>query len=109
LTGWALVDAFQTTMAQFAPGVPVDGAGFTGWVSAQMFARSLRDVPRTGPVTSAQVFDGLWALNGDDLGGITQPLAFTKGQNAPKVFCYFVGLVSGKKLTAPDNGVRRCA
>jgi branched-chain amino acid transport system substrate-binding protein len=109
VTGNALVDAFQTTMAQFAPGVPVDGAGFTGWVSAQMFARSLRDVPRTGPVTSAQVFDGLWALNGDDLGGITQPLAFTKGQNAPKVFCYFVGLVSGKKLTAPDNGVRRCA
>lgn len=109
VTGNALVDEFQRTMAQFAPGVPVDGAGFTGWVSAQMFARSLRDAPRTGAVTSAQVFEGLWSLNGDDLGGITLPLRFTKGQNAQKTFCYFVGQASKGKLVAPDNGVRRCA
>ncbi|HZQ77927.1 MAG TPA: ABC transporter substrate-binding protein [Acidimicrobiia bacterium] len=109
VTGNAQADAFRTTMAQFAPGVPIDSAGFTGWVSAQMFARALRDVPRAGPVTSAQVLDGLWSLGGDDLGGITQPLRFTKGQPAPKTFCYFVGQVSGGKLAAPDNGQRRCA
>ena len=109
VTGNAQAEAFKTTMAQFAPGVPIDSAGFTGWVSAQMFARSLRDAPRTEPVTPGQVLEGLWGLNGDDLGGITQPLRFTKGQNAPRVFCYFVGQVSGGKLAAPDNGVRRCA
>jgi len=108
VTGNTQADAFRTTMAQYAPGVPIDSAGFTGWVSAQMFARAVRDVPRTGTVTSAQVLEGLWSLGGDDLGGITMPLRFTKGQPAPKVFCYFVGQVSGGKLVAPDNGVRRC-
>ena len=108
VTGNAQADAFKSTMAQFAPGVPIDSAGFTGWVSAQMFGRAVRDMPRAGAVTSAQVLDGLWSLNGDDLGGITQPLRFTKGQPAPKVFCYFVGQVTGGRLAAPDNGVRRC-
>ena len=109
VTGNAQADAFKTAMAQYAPGVPIDSAGFTGWVSAQMFNRAVHDVPRSGAVTAAQVLDGLWSLNGDDLGGITQPLRFPKGQTTPKVFCYFVAQVSSGKLLAPDNGVRRCA
>ena len=109
VTGNALADEFQTTMAQFAPRRAGRWAGFTGWVSAQMFARSLRDVRPDGAVTSTQVFDGCGPSTATISAGSPSPCGFRQRSEHPKLFCYFVGQVSGGKLAAPDNGVRRCA
>jgi branched-chain amino acid transport system substrate-binding protein len=107
ITGNSSVNRYNEVMRRFAPGVPSDPSGFTGWVSAQLFAtavKSLSDNP-----TSAEILDDMYTIKNNDLGGITQPLTFTAGQNAPQnPVCWWTIKIVDGHWTSPDNGKRTC-
>ena len=92
--------------AEAAPGVEVNGAHVNGWVSAKTFedaARNLADKP-----TSEDVLNGLWTLDGDNLGGLTYPLHFPKMGNSPRKACWGVVVIQQQKFVAPKGSAISC-
>jgi branched-chain amino acid transport system substrate-binding protein len=75
--------------------VPVDYQPTLGWVSAKIFEKAAANLPE--PPTTEAVLEGLWSIKNDDLGGLTHPLTFTKGEHAPRVACWMdAAIVDGK-------------
>ncbi|HVW33224.1 MAG TPA: ABC transporter substrate-binding protein, partial [Acidimicrobiia bacterium] len=97
---------FQQAMAQFAAKSPLTGSASLGWSAAELLGAAARHLSPTP--TSADILNGLWALDGDDLGGLTAPLHFHKdGPTVPPV-CYWQVLITNNSYTSPDNGARHC-
>ncbi len=92
--------------AQIAPGVEVNGAHAGGWVTAKTFEAAARNLPDRP--TSADVLNGLWAIDGDTLGGMTFPLAFPKDQPSPRRSCWGLALIQGGTFVPPANGKLKC-
>ena len=42
------------------------------------------------------------------MGGLTQPLTFTRNQNAPRVVCYWGVKIQGDAFVSTDGGNRTC-
>jgi branched-chain amino acid transport system substrate-binding protein len=74
------------------------------WVSAKLFEKAAQNVG--DKPTSAEILEGLWAMKGETLGGLTSgPAArtFNRGQPTGEIFCvYDTKLVNGK-WTAPSG------
>jgi branched-chain amino acid transport system substrate-binding protein len=92
---WFLADNpaiadYQTTLRQYAPGAPFDASSTNGWVAAKAFELALRALPPAQAPTSRDVLGGLYGFNGEDLGGMVQPLRFTPGKPARPVACGWV-------------------
>jgi len=102
----AAVAEFHKTMSQYAAGVPLTGSASLGWSAAKLLQASaghLSAVP-----TSADILEGVWSLNGEDLGGLTAPLRFRRdGPTVPPV-CYWQVVVADNSYKSPDNGQRHC-
>lgn len=83
--------------AIFGPGA------INGWTTAKAFHSAARNVPGSGAVTPKDVLAGLYAINGDDLGGLTYPLRFSPSQpNKKRIACgYPVQVVAKGKWEAP--------
>jgi len=79
---------------------PTGSYSALGWANAKLLERALRghvsDVP-----TADDVFNGLWALRGDNLGGLTAPLTFQKDQNGTPIRCSFNAKVKNGTWVAP--------
>jgi branched-chain amino acid transport system substrate-binding protein len=106
LAGDPAIAEYQAVLARYGPGVGLNGASVSGWTSAKLFelaAASLGDTP-----TSAALLDALGTIKGNDLGGLTGPLTFTKGQNPPRLACWFLVQVSHGKFISPNDGARQC-
>jgi branched-chain amino acid transport system substrate-binding protein len=97
---------YQNALRQYAPGLQPDGGTIVGWVSAKLFELATTNLP--DPPTSQGVLDGLWQIKNNDLGGLTQPLTFTKGQAAPQVECYWLAQLKGGQFLSPDGAQRHC-
>jgi branched-chain amino acid transport system substrate-binding protein len=97
---------FHRAMSQYAAASALTGSASLGWSAAKLLqaaARRLSAVP-----SSADILDGVWALNGEDLGGLTAPLRFKRdGPTVPPV-CYWQVVVADNSYQSPDNGVRHC-
>jgi branched-chain amino acid transport system substrate-binding protein len=97
---------YLSILKRYAPGLPPDSMSVTGWVSAQLFQLAAANLPDSP--TSQDILNGLWAVKGNDLGGITQPLTFNRGQTAPQAVCYWVLQLTNGHFVSPNNGVRSC-
>jgi branched-chain amino acid transport system substrate-binding protein len=98
---------FLDTMKRLAPGFEVNGVAAEAWVAAKLFERATTALP-DDPTTSA-VLDGLWAIQGDNLGGLTQPLTFRRDQPNAQARCWFpIALKDGKFISTTD-GRANCA
>jgi branched-chain amino acid transport system substrate-binding protein len=93
-------------MRHYAPGVPLDGSGIEGWTSAQLFAAATQNLPDNP--TTQDVLAGLWSIKNNDLGGLTGPITFTKGQNAPEVLCWWAVQLKSGQAVSPNGGQRSC-
>lgn len=78
-------------------------AAINGWTTAKAFESATRQVAPGQPITNKDVLAGLFALNGDDLGGLTYPLRFSPDQpQKKKIACGWPVQVAGKgKWTTP--------
>jgi hypothetical protein len=55
------------------------------------------------------VFTALYSLpRNDTLNGLTAPLNFHQGAPASQVTCFFLGQISGGKMTAPKGTAPIC-
>jgi branched-chain amino acid transport system substrate-binding protein len=74
------------------------------WISAKLFEKAAQNVG--AKPTAAEILEGLWAMKGETLGGLTAgPAArtFNRGQPTGETFCvYDTKLVRGK-WTAPSG------
>jgi branched-chain amino acid transport system substrate-binding protein len=103
------VAEFDRVMKAYAPSVVPDGSAIQGWVSARLIEAALRKA--ADPTTSAGILQGLYAIQGDDLGGLTYPISFRQGaSNNAGVMpaCYWLVKVDRGAFVSPDGGQRHC-
>ena len=91
--------------SRFGP-AKVYGVGNTnGWQAGKALERAARNLPAP---TAQAILAGMWSFKDETLGGLTQPLTFTKGQNAPRQACWWPLVLTGKKWTAPNGMDVKC-
>lgn len=97
---------FRQALQTFGKGVRPAGGLSLGWVSGKLFERAAANLP--DPPTSEAILNGLWSINNDDLGGLTQPLTFQRDKPAAATVCWWNMAVRGGTWTSPDNFKRFC-
>jgi branched-chain amino acid transport system substrate-binding protein len=106
-TASATVSEYLQALKRYAPGSQPQAAGIAGWVAAKLFQEAANNMSE--PPTSQSILNGLWSMKGDDLGGLTQPLTFAKGQNHALPLCYWATVIQGGQFVSPNNFQRVCA
>jgi branched-chain amino acid transport system substrate-binding protein len=101
--------AYQVAIAKYAPSLGQENGPEANyqWVAGQLFDAAVK-ASGSSTVTAASVKQGLYALKGATLGGLTQPLTFTKGQT-PMFNCWFTMAVIGEKFALPNGLTTECA
>jgi branched-chain amino acid transport system substrate-binding protein len=109
--GTPALDEFHAAYRQFTGADAPDGPSMFGWASGKLFEAALDAVAksaRSGTVTNATVFQGLYALKNETLGGLTGPLNFPEGKPRPIVTCAAAFLVTTEGIKAPNNAKLSC-
>lgn len=97
---------FQKAMAQHAAKAPLTGSASLGWSAAELLGASARRLSPTP--TSADILEGVWSLNGEDLSGLTAPLRFKRDAPTVPPVCYWQVIVTSNSYQTPDQGQRHC-
>jgi len=101
------VASFRSVIAQYGVGTGLDGSSVAGWAAAKLFEAGTMHLPANP--TGQDILDGLYSVKSNDLGGLTGPLTFTSGQNAPEVVCWYQIQLRNGQFSSPNNGARQCA
>lgn len=107
LTGVPAVAEHVRAMAQYAPGAPPGAESIAGWTSAKLFEAALANAPE--PITPQGILEGLWSIQGDDLGGLTYPVGFTRGQTMAKRYCVWSVVLQDGKYSSAGRESPKCA
>jgi hypothetical protein len=91
------IKAMRDTLARYAPNVPPSISATAGWTAAQLFQLAMQKA--TAPTPKA-LLAALNTIKGNDLGGLTSPLTFSPGANAPRKVCFWVGQVHNQAVRA---------
>ncbi|WP_019874110.1 ABC transporter substrate-binding protein [Sporichthya polymorpha] len=105
--GKPAIKEYLQGMAAYAPGVGYSGMGSYAWSAGQMFAhagRSFSDNP-----TSQELFESLWKVRNEDLGGLIGPVSYVKGKGTITKPCTFIWGVDNGKFTAPNGLKQTCS
>lgn len=104
---------FHQALARYAPSVGTTGASpltpvqMQVWASGELFQAAV-DASGSGPVTSASVKRGLYALKNETLGGLSGPLNFVPGKPSLEN-CYFTYKIHDGQFTEPAGDKPVCA
>jgi branched-chain amino acid transport system substrate-binding protein len=97
--------AYRAALSKYAPsivGQSVDNSWSAfAWASGQVLAAAAKNT--TGTVTAASITSGFYTLKDETLGGMVQPLNYTKGVPTD-LTCYFTWKISGGTLMAGADG-----
>jgi len=100
--GTPAVDQFKQAMAKYEGSTALGPNPMSGWTGGVLFGAAAASLP--AKPTPADVLTALYALpKNDTLNGLAPPLNFHKGAPASQVTCFFLGQISGGKLTAPPG------
>jgi branched-chain amino acid transport system substrate-binding protein len=104
-SGTPALDEYGTALKTYAPHL-LDGQnadfGSMGWAAGKLFEAAARNV--SDNPSSQEILDGLWSLNGEQLGGLTPPLTYVRDQPTPEIFCTFQVELKDAQWVA-NNGV----
>jgi branched-chain amino acid transport system substrate-binding protein len=92
---------FGDAMQQFAKGVTRNGFTGYGWLSGKLLEKAAAHV--SAEPKPQEILEGLWAMKGETLGGLTSALTFMRGKPAPEANCAFFIEVKDRKWTAPKG------
>lgn len=81
---------------------------FDSWSGLELLAAAAGHIPSSATPTAQDIYNGLYALHGATLGGLTIPLTFHKGKPAGFNCIFFIKAVHGK-LSVQLNGKPACA
>ena len=90
---------------KFLPGKTVVVSHVEGWTAGKMFERAGGSIEEP---TSAAVLEGLWTIQGEDLGGLTGPQTYTRDKPAKATTCWFVLEGKNGKFVPYNDGKRTC-
>ena len=97
---------YQQAMKTYAPNLAGSASTAAEWASG-MLAVAAAQYLGTAP-TSAQFFQGLWAINNNNLGGLAPPLTFTTNANATPSNCFFEMILQNGQFVDPNHGNYQC-
>jgi len=101
------VDQFKQAMAKYEPSTTLGPNPISGWTGGALFGAAAANLP--AKPTPADVFTALYGLpKNDTLNGLAPPLNFHRDAPASQVTCFFLGQISGGKLTAPKGTAPIC-
>ena len=111
-TSNAEIGAMHQALDNFKPGLLASAVFSPGssmvWAAGLLFQAAAQAGHLGDNPTPAQVIDGLYALKGETLGGLTAPLTFKKGK-PNSLPCWFYYRVTGGKFTTPFGSSPACA
>lgn len=104
------LQAFHAAFKTYANPSLEDGSAMIGWTAGKLFEAAMNKVAaaRTGPVTTAMVMDGLYALKNETLGGLSPGVTYVRGKPAPRVTCFFHVQLTGGTFGAPSGSGKQC-
>jgi branched-chain amino acid transport system substrate-binding protein len=105
------VDEYVQALREYAPHLLTKGvdAQTWGWGTGKIFEKAAANV--SDRPTSQDILNGLWAMKGETLGGLTPgPMArtFTQDQPTPDKRCVFEARIQGGKWVAPKGLTTFC-
>jgi branched-chain amino acid transport system substrate-binding protein len=104
---------FHAALQKYAPSVgttsasPLTPIQMQVWASGKLFEAAV-NASGSGPVTSASVKRGLYALKNETLGGLSGPLTFIPGKPSPQN-CYFTYKISSARFVTISGEKPVCA
>ena len=97
--------AYRAALSKYVPGVAGKSSDNSwsafAWASAQLVAAAAKAT--TGSITASSITAGFYALKDETLGGMVQPLNYTKGKPTD-LTCYYIWKISGGKLVSGSDG-----
>ena len=104
----AMHDAFRKYSPSLgSSAAPSNPFAVGAYLGGKLFEAAVK-AAGTDSITSASVKQGIYALKGETLGGMSPPLTFKEGQ--PNLFnCYYAGKVTGGKFVTLNDGKPQCA
>jgi branched-chain amino acid transport system substrate-binding protein len=113
-TNVAAVKAANAAIEKYSPGLQGNAnlyneTDFMAWTSGVLLAHAIKagGLTATATPTAAEVVQGLLALKGDTLDGLTVPLTFTAGQ-PHNISCWFTARVQNGVPSLVNNGQTTC-
>jgi ABC-type branched-subunit amino acid transport system substrate-binding protein len=100
------LEEFRGALEQFAPGLKATTVSLEGWTTGKLLEAAGVALP--AEPTSQDLLDGLWALQGDTLGGLTGGLTFNQGAPAPPVVCGSLVTIAPGAFESPTGTELRC-
>jgi branched-chain amino acid transport system substrate-binding protein len=98
---------YHSQMAKYAPSEPQNATTSEVWASAMLTTMAARGHLGANP-SSASLLQGLYAVQGNNLGGLTPPLSFHGGGPPTPISCYFAAQVIAYKWSAPAGNTLQC-
>jgi branched-chain amino acid transport system substrate-binding protein len=105
-TGTPATDEYQDTLRRYGAGIPPGAATPMGWTAGKLLQRAASNLPE--PPTTEAILQGLWALKGDTLDGLTAPLAFVENQPPSPLACWFNIAAKNGAWVSPDQFKLHC-
>jgi branched-chain amino acid transport system substrate-binding protein len=103
VTGVPAIEKYRQVMSTYAPTVGIAGVTSFSWAGAELLGLVGRNL--SANPTSAELYEALWKVRNETLGGLTVPLTFPKGKPPQIQNCYFLWAIKDGQFAAP-NGAR---
>lgn len=105
-TGVPAIEKYRRVMATYAPTLGIAGVTSFSWAGAELLGLVGRNL--SASPTSAELYEALWKVKNETLGGLTVPLTFSKGK-APQIQnCYFLWGIKDGQFAAPNGTKPTC-
>ena len=108
------IKALDSAMNTYFPGVLSQAATpsedvVAGWADGLLLEQAAKaGKTGSGPVTSSDIFSGIYTLKDDTLDGLAPPLSFTRGSDNV-VSCWFTARFSAGTYSVGNGGKPTCA
>jgi branched-chain amino acid transport system substrate-binding protein len=103
--------AFKAAYDRFAAGSSIDQNTISQWTSGKLFEKAIANVfqkARSGPITRDLLFEGLWQIKNEKLGGLAPGITFNKNAPPAQNDCYALLNLTTSGYTAPKGSQFEC-
>jgi branched-chain amino acid transport system substrate-binding protein len=97
---------YQQAVKQYAPQLAGSATTAGEWAAGMLAVAAAKDL--TATPTSAQFFQGLWSIKGNNLGGLAPPLTFNQNAPATPSNCFFLMTLQNGQFVDLQNGSAQC-